>query len=156
MARKKPTPSAELIEKELRVVELRRAGHTWEEIANRTGYANPSAAFNAFQQAIRRVLREPVEEALELELQRLDKFLNSLWPAIEAGDPAAIDRGLKIMDRRAKYLGMDAPTKQQVEVTTYEGGTDIDREVNRLAQLLATGSRVPNSLDTPTGTTQSD
>jgi hypothetical protein len=32
----------------------------------------------------------------------------------EKGDPKLIDTMLKIMDRRAHYLGLDAPTKQEV------------------------------------------
>jgi hypothetical protein len=97
---------------------------------------------------------QPVaDEVRTLELERLDRFLSYLWDKIEQGDPVAIDKGLKIMDRRAKYLGLDAPIKQQVEVTTFEGGTELDREVARLAQLLtnSTGGRITGTVDTPTG-----
>lgn len=105
-----------------------------------------------------KLIRPVADEVRTLELERLDKFLLALWDKIEQGDPIAIDRGLKIMDRRAKYLGLDAPVKQQVEVTTYEGGSELDREVARLAQILAdtAGGRVTGTVDSPTGATVTD
>ena len=146
----------ETLKRETQVLELRAQGWTWQRIADATGYANASAAYNAFDNAIKRTMQPASDEVRTLELERLDRFLSYLWTAIEQGDPAAIDRGLKIMDRRAKYLGLDAPTKSQVEVTTFEGGTEIDREIARLTHLLREGSGAPNHLDTTESATQSD
>lgn len=144
--------------REHRVIELRAQGYSFHQIAEAEHYADASAASKVFKSGMAKLIRPVADEVRELELERLDKFLLALWSKIEQGDPIAIDRGLKIMDRRAKYLGLDAPTKQQVEVTTYEGGTELDREVARLAQLLAdsTGSGGKNSLDTSTGATVTD
>jgi len=44
-----------------------------------------------------------------LELLRLDELLNALWDTAIAGDLKAVDRVLKVMERRAKLLGLDAP-----------------------------------------------
>lgn len=46
---------------------------------------------------------------LRIELERLDRLMEALWPRAVSGDDAAIDRVLKLMDRRAKYLGLNAP-----------------------------------------------
>ena len=136
-------------------MELRGQGWTWQRIADEVGYASASACKTAFDNAIKRTMQPVADEVRTLELERLDRFLSYLWDKIEQGDPIAIDKGLKIMDRRAKYLGLDAPIKQQVEVTTFEGGTELDREVARLAQLLsnATSSRVTGIVDTPASKT---
>ena len=136
-------------------MELRGQGWTWQRIADEVGYASASACKTAFDNAIKRTMQPVADEVRTLELERLDRFLSYLWDKIEQGDPVAIDKGLKIMDRRAKYLGLDAPIKQQVEVTTFEGGTELDREVARLAQLLsnATSSRVTGIVDTPASKT---
>ena len=136
-------------------MELRGQGWTWQRIADEVGYASASACKTAFDNAIKRTMQPVADEVRTLELERLDRFLSYLWDKIEQGDPVAIDKGLKIMDRRAKYLGLDAPIKQQVEVTTFEGGTELDREVARLAQLLsnATSSRVTGTVDTPASKT---
>jgi hypothetical protein len=34
--------------------------------------------------------------------------------AAETGDPRSVEVMLKIMDRRAQYLGLDAPDKQEI------------------------------------------
>ena len=46
-----------------------------------------------------------------MELARLDAMLSALDDKIEAGDTKAIGTALRIMDRRAKYLGLDGPIK---------------------------------------------
>lgn len=144
--------------REHRVIELRAKGYSFQQIADQEHYANASAASKAFKSGMGKLIKPVADEVRTLELERLDKFLLALWDKIEQGDPIAIDRGLKIMDRRAKYLGLDAPIKQQVEVTTFEGGSELDREVARLAQILAdtASSGVTGTVDTPASTTVTD
>jgi hypothetical protein len=57
---------------------------------------------------LREKLAETAEQVLTLELQRLDALTEALWPTATAGDPQAIDRVLRIMQRRAALLGLDA------------------------------------------------
>jgi hypothetical protein len=64
-------------------------------------------------------ISEGAEEVLNLELQRLDTMLLAVWPKAASGDSGAIDRVLKLMDRRARYLGLDTP--QRLEHTGREG-----------------------------------
>ena len=66
--------------------------------------------------------REAAETVRDLELQRLDRMLRALWEAAIHGDPQAIDRVLKIMQRRAKMLGLDEPERfaQVVELVQSE------------------------------------
>lgn len=54
---------------------------------------------------------ESTAEYVSLENARLDRLLNSVWPKAIGGDQGAVDRVIKIMDRRAKLLGLDKPTK---------------------------------------------
>lgn len=123
-------------ERARRALELRRAGVTYDLIAQQLGYKDASVAYNTVKRALKRALQEPADDVRELELSRLDRMESVLWPQALQGDQGAIDRLLKIADRRAKYLGLDAPIRQEVEVTAYQGGTDIDREVERLAAQL--------------------
>jgi hypothetical protein len=53
---------------------------------------------------------------------------------------------LKIMDRRAKYLGLDE-TKVKHDVTIYEGGSEIDQRVKELAHLVARNRTDASRLD---------
>jgi hypothetical protein len=48
---------------------------------------------------------------------------------------AATAMMLKIAERRAKLVGLDAPSKKIIEVTNYDG---IDADVKRLVDELAT------------------
>lgn len=128
------------------MLELRRAGVTFDQIAKSVGYTNKGTAYEAYRRALTRTLQQPADEVRELELDRLDRAQTAIWASVMQGDPAAVNTLLKIMDRRSKYLGLDAPVKQQVEIAAYDGGTDIDREVERLADTLrrvGRGSPVP-------------
>lgn len=94
------------------VLELRKQGLNFRQIADRVdGISNPGNAYRLFKKALTEVTREPAEEVLTLELERLDTMLVGLWKRASTGDEWAIDRVLKIMDRRARYLGLDELTE---------------------------------------------
>jgi hypothetical protein len=135
----KPKYDQDTVEKERRVLELRRAGLTFDVIAQELGYSNASGAHHAYTRALKKTLvNAGADEMRETELDRLDRLQRFAWVQASQGNLRAIETILRIMGRRAKLLGLDAPLK--AEVTTYEGGTDIDREVQRLVALLETGS----------------
>lgn len=107
-------------------LELRRAGIKYTEIARRLGYKSRAAAAQDITRALDQIVREPGEAVLAQELDRLDAMLAGLWPDARRGEPAAVDRVLRIMDRRAKYLGLD---QYQVAVTV---DTPWDRMVSQI------------------------
>lgn len=98
-------------EKQLNALELRKAGASFQLIADKLGYGGPSGAYKAVESALLKTLQEPANEVRKLEVERLDGMWLALYPAMRSGDPSAIAQGLKIMERRAKLLGLDAPTK---------------------------------------------
>lgn len=101
----------------LRALELRKAGATYETIAQMLGYSSKATAFNAVTRIMSQSKREATKEAFEMELRRLDDLMMTLWPLARAGDNmAAIDRVLRIMERRAKLLGLDAPEQSQQQI----------------------------------------
>lgn len=111
---KRDVRSAEASERHRKALELRKAGATYEQIASQLNYAGKSAARAAVQNAIKEIIREPAEEMLQLELSRLDAMLLGVWTKAKSGDPAAIDRAIRIMDRRSAYLGLDAPKRSEL------------------------------------------
>ena len=155
MSGKKP-PLHETIERERRCLELRLAHHRWADIANAVGYASAGAAYNAYHRALKRTLQEPADDVREQERERLDRLATVHYQNALSGDIAATTIMLKIMDRRAKYLGLDAAIKTQVEVTTYEGGSELDREIQRLTDLLRTSSSKPSAVDAAASPPKSD
>ena len=99
--------NAELVLKERQALELRTAGVTYTVIAERLGYSNESGAYKAVQRALTSTLQEPADELRTLETQRLDRMLAAVWEDATEGDVRAVDRVLRIIDQRAKLLGLN-------------------------------------------------
>ena len=92
-----------------RVLNLRRAGATYEQIAAQLGISKTQVAL-VVKDGLEEVTREPAVQVLQLELDRLDALFLGVYDKGRKGSVAHIDRALKIMARRAKYLGLDTPT----------------------------------------------
>lgn len=137
-------PEPEQLDRELKVLELRRAGLTWQRIAEQVGYADHSGAYLAYKRAMKRTLQQPADELRNAELDRLDRLQLAAWPKAMQGDTTAIMTVLRVMDNRAKLLGLNMPVKIAQEVTVWDGGDSIDRAVRDLAELLR-----QNSADSP-------
>lgn len=123
---KRDARKIERAHRQRRVLELREGGKNHEQIAEELGLANKSVAWKLFHSALVAVIKEPAEHVLALELRRLDALLAGCWEKAKAGDPAAIDRVLRIMDRRSTYLGLDQPKGLKVEMAR-ELGTFLER-----------------------------
>ncbi len=141
-------PEPEQLDRELKVLELRRAGLTWQRIAEQVGYADHSGAYLAYKRALKRVLQQPAEELRQAEIDRLDRLQLAAWPNAMKGDNSAIATVLRIMERRAKLLGLDMPVKIAQDVTVWDGGESIDRAVRDLAELLRQNS-ADSSVESP-------
>ena len=132
----------ETLEKERKVLEYRRGGLTFDLIAERLGYASASGAHKAYLSACNRIVYEDVVEVRKSEMDRLDIAQAAIWgdltdtQNVDANTRARLVLALiKIMERRARLLGLDMPTKAQVEVSIYDRDT-IDDEVKRLVAIL--------------------
>jgi hypothetical protein len=145
----------EVFAKERKVLELRQMGITFDVIAQEVGYASAGSCYNAFKRALMRTLQEPADEIRDLASARLDRLLSAVWAKALRGDIPAITASLKILERQAKLMGLDAPTKHQVESTVYDGQS-IDAEVDRLRLILSAHSDKPLSVDGSTGEVGTD
>jgi len=114
-------------ERRAMVLRLRKVGMTYAEIAEAVSRAAEAGRIGALpsgwsslyaykdvarELAKRRdVMAEDAELVRQLELDRLDDMQKGLWPLVARQNPdlKALDRLLKIMDRRAKYLDLDSP-----------------------------------------------
>lgn len=98
---------------------LRLDGLSHREIAAELGIA-PSTAYKRVRHALDTINQRNADEAgtlRTLESMRLDELQNAIWEKALEGDDKALGRVLAIMDRRAKLLGLDAPTKHEAEVS---------------------------------------
>lgn len=112
----KTSPSRiEAVEKQALSLRFRKAGYTYDEIAKRVGYASADGAAKAVKAALHKMIKDDAKDVLAMELARLDDLLKGVYTLAEVGNQGAVDRVLRIMERRASYLGIDAPTKIVIE-----------------------------------------
>lgn len=96
-------------EKQIRALELRKEGYTFKQIGKKLGYRSLSGPYDAVMKALKETLREPAQELRDLEAERLDAIQNRIWgnTGPDKEGLQGIDRLLRIMERRAKLLGLD-------------------------------------------------
>ena len=95
-------------ERQVQALELRRKGNTYPQIAKALGIVQ-STAFRLVHEALITTIQEPADAVRTLELQRLDFLTKKLETRISLGEDRAVNTLLKVMDHRAKLLGLYAP-----------------------------------------------
>ncbi len=113
--------------KESQALELRRAGLDYNRIAQAVGYETAAEAKRAIADALARL--SPIDDIAlvrRMEVDRLDTLMASRWKAAVSGDDGAMDRVLRILERRAKLLGLDSPSQS---VLSGPGGGPIQMDV---------------------------
>lgn len=150
--RKRSVTTPEVIaraERDQRAVDMRRAGVSWDAIARALGYASSGHAHDSFMTYMREYPRESIDDARQVELDRLDQLQAAIWQQCLASGSTnqhwAIDRMLKISDQRARLLGLNAPVRQEVSVITE---STVDQAIRDLqtqleAQAAASGVTLP-------------
>jgi hypothetical protein len=115
MARKdaQPGKKEEIAERRVKAFNLRKAGATYRDIAKQL-----EVEHSTIVQDVKAVMKELQKEQLveadsyrAMELERLDAMQTQMWSQVQKGNQGAVDRVLRIMERRSKLLGLDAPTK---------------------------------------------
>jgi hypothetical protein len=104
-----------------KIMSLRRAGATYKQIAAQVGGSEQNAhqMVTRILGTMRTELAETTDDVRALELERLDALLMGQWSQATAGHQGAVATVLRIMERRARILGIDAPAK--VAPTTPDG-----------------------------------
>lgn len=117
-------PSDDVLGRERQALELRRAGLTFDAIADQLGYNDRGAAHKAFKRALARTLQQPAAEVRDLEIDRLDKLQVQVWAKAIRGELGAIDRVLRISERRARLIGLDHTdgiAERQMQLAEHQG-----------------------------------
>jgi hypothetical protein len=124
----------ELVEKEsivAQIIDLRRSGTPWRAVAEVVGVA-PSTARTWHVEAISAYVDDDTRAAaLAEDLDRLDGLISSWWrPATEGLDPQAAIVILKVLDRRARLLGLDAAQKVDVRAVTADEIANVEARLS--------------------------
>ena len=138
---------------------LRSRGMTYQQIADHLGISKGSA-HEAVQKGLAEIVAEPAAAVRELELVRLDTLYQAATGVLERehvtvsngrvvtleGEPLpddgpvlqAVDRLLRISERRAKLLGLDAPSRVP---------RDAEQLGAEIGQLLTALTQEPDHAD---------
>lgn len=130
----------------IEALELRTSGWSYPDIGGQLGVSMVTA-WKYVQQELAYMddkVREKTERLRTLEVTRLDRMLGLLEQPLKSRDYyeryGAMDRVLKIMDRRAKYMpGMDAPLtgklglEEGMEGLLKSAGSEVLLMLKRLA-----------------------
>ena len=144
-------------ERARQAVELRKAGASYDEIARQCGYRSRSGAYKAVSGALRDLVAKTslaADELRELETIRLDALNDALWSRALAGELPAIDRVIRLMERRAKLLGLDAP--EQTELSGPGGGVIPVKVDDAREELVARLADIDRRRRARAGDTESD
>lgn len=128
-----------------RAVEMRLAGKTYETIAKELGLAGHTSAryhVDAWL-AEQKPSPEQTEELRQVQAAQIDAITEKLWP--QRDDVAVVDRIVKLMDRKAKLMGIDLERGISVTMVTAEAlasylGWDEEPAIEGSAVEITDGS----------------
>jgi Homeodomain-like domain len=113
-----------------KAIELRAAGASYREIGAALGVTHVTAR-NWVLTAVDEVKYEQAETMRKVEGTSLDRLQRAMWPEAIQGDAKAAMAVLRIMERRARLFGLDAPVKVDAQVTEV---TQADMEMAELVR----------------------
>jgi DNA-binding CsgD family transcriptional regulator len=131
MAGQSPTSDRmmEAREREVQALELRKQGASYRAIGRHLGISQ-TAAHDAVMRVLARFAAQSekhTRELRQLEVERLDAAMSVVMPLVRRGDLAAVDRLVRLVDARARLLGLNAPA--QVEVGGIAQGAPLKAEI---------------------------
>lgn len=100
--------------KAAKAMELRMEGKTFSQIARELNYNCVQSAHEAVKRALHSTLQEPADALRTLELERIDAMWGIHYLNAQGGDVQALAACMKLMERRAKLIGLDAPVKSEL------------------------------------------
>lgn len=119
-------------------LDMRARGCSYVEISSqlRIPIAKVRSHVASALSVIRAATKERVEEVRELERMRLDKMYEKIEPGIQEGILDNIETGLKIMARRAKLDGLEAPVEINQKLTVAHLLVAVPTDVEGARDLL--------------------
>lgn len=128
---------------------LRKNGASYVQIGRALG-VTPSGARRAVLRELHKVqidLEETAREVKAMEIARIDEIMMAVYPLATKGDLYAVDRVIKLMDRRSTYLGLDAPAKKAITDTEGNDSPEMKALAGAAAGLASLLAAVETSGD---------
>jgi len=116
-------------ERQRKALELRKAGLTYQAIADQLGYTSVSGARQSVIRAFDEIIQEDTEELRRLQIERLNQMLVPVYAKAVNGDEGSMRTALAIMDKIDALKGTNAAQ----EITT--------KNINQGAVLIIDGDK---------------
>lgn len=132
---KRDVTRAQALIRDEKALAMRLQHKTHAEIDKALGYGSRQNVSRALKRRTAALAAECAETAAEvkaMELARLDAMAAGISKKATGGDLQAIDRALRIMERRSAYEGLDMPRALKVEVAR-----ELDTNLEKLKAGLA-------------------
>lgn len=109
--RRPPGEDAKTRERAAKALDLRIAGATYRQIGKSLAVSEKTAYHDVQDELARldAIVKAKAERLRDLEARRLDLWTVALSAGIKSGDPRAIGAAVRLSERRARLLGLDAP-----------------------------------------------
>lgn len=125
-----------------RCLELRLAGATYEDIGDVVG-RHKANVYRRIKKAIQEIPKSEVDELRALESERLSRVQRSVWRQALEGHLGAVDRVIKISERRSRLLGLDSPQRVDLEASS----VDIDAVARDILGAMTAEEKPEEALD---------
>jgi hypothetical protein len=120
--------------------QMRQRGYGWAEITEHLGYANVEAARLTYRSMVQRAAQElsmaTKKEMLAAEVNRLDQLMAIAWVNAEAGDLKGVDTCVRIIQVRAKLLGLDEIENVRLGNTVIITDQDMVKQLEEAKAML--------------------
>jgi DNA-binding CsgD family transcriptional regulator len=137
--RQSPHEATTIEQRREHVARLVLDGNTYREIAELLDVSTTTIAddVSALRDAWRERYAEDFAAHASMELAKLDRAEQVLWPQIDDGKLAAIETFVKISRRRAQLLGLDRPERVEAVVAspTRESRSELPKTLGELLDV---------------------
>lgn len=130
------------VERRREAVRLRIQGYNYREIGAKLGISAVAAHRHVTKAlaAENAKIAEMVPEATRLEINRLDMLQAALAEKVKAGDVRAVEATGRLLERRSRLLGLDAPARSEVNIGLSNlSDREVEEEARRLGLLEEKG-----------------
>jgi AcrR family transcriptional regulator len=115
-----------------RCYDLRLQGFTVRQVAEKLG-CSPATVSRHCRAEAEAVVKPLAAEFRQYQDEQLDAMYQAMLPKAAAGSPRHAEMAIRILERRAKLLGLDAPVQVQQDVTVQN---ETDRKLAELTREL--------------------
>lgn len=132
----------------IEAMRMRQEGKTYKEIGEELG-CSAQRAFTIVNEQItllRQSQSELAENLLRITNDRLERLINLNWQKALSGDRGAMEMILKLIDRQARMLGLDAAKKLEAKVVS---STEDVENLKARARMMGLELDEEDSSDMP-------